>query len=56
MTNNDAEGLHFIWNDMAGHKLKFYRLADFLEELGAMLAIEIQLLTHEKICREIRKN
>ena len=55
-TNNDAEELHFIWNDMAGRKMKFYRLADFLEELSAVVGIEIRLLTQAKICREIRKN
>jgi hypothetical protein len=33
-TNNDAEGLHRAWNEAAGRKLQFYRLAEFLRFLG----------------------
>ena len=54
-TNNDAEGLHFIWNDSAGRKMKFYKLADFMEELSDRVAIDIRLLTHAKLCKEVRK-
>jgi hypothetical protein len=54
-TNNDCEGLHSAWNNAAGKKMQFYRLADFLEAIAAQVKLEARLLTHSKIKRYIKK-
>jgi hypothetical protein len=55
-TNNYAEGLHQAWNEAAGKKLRFYRLAEFLRHISSVVTLKIRLLSHDKIKRYARKS
>jgi hypothetical protein len=55
-TNNYAEGLHQSWNEAAGRKLRFYRLAEFLRHISSVVTLKIRLLSHDKIKRYARKS
>ena len=55
-TKNDAKGLHNAWNKSAGRKMRFFRLVDFLEELSAVVTLEMELLTHDCIKLQIRES
>ncbi len=56
-TNNNPEGLHRVWNEAAGRKLKkrFYRLAEFLRHISSVVTLEIRL-NHDKIKHHVRKS
>ena len=55
-TNNDAEGLHNLWNrNGRSSKLPFYQLIDFLCTEAEKIALQEKLVQHGKLAREKRK-
>ena len=55
-TNNDAEGLHNLWNrNGRSSKPPFYQVTDFLYPEAEKIALQEKLVHHGKLTRENRK-
>lgn len=54
-TNNDAEGLHNLWNQRTrAVKIKFYPLTEILFKIAEQVPLDAKLLSHGKMKREQR--
>ena len=50
--NNDCEGLRYIWNShYCKTKLTFYNLVGQMFEIGNTVALEVKLISHDKLVR-----
>ena len=53
-TNNDAEGLHNLWNQRGRPKMNFYTLTQMLYNEARELPLRMQMVAHNKLTREKR--
>ena len=53
-TNNDAEGLHNLWNRRAKSNMNFYQLNKYLYDESTDIPRQITMIAHDKLHREQR--